>query len=375
MAIIYTKELPEDKLLMSFNNNILKFHSDNTIQALNCEVELGGLNQIVLYPTPDGKFTMNVKDYVNSIINSNRFIDDLDYNIPTIYDWTSRTLTSGAISLKINFIDTTNESDTIYPTFLSSYAQEMELNDQFNTKKLYLLHNGKFVNGQFDFPVYLKWFYGYPFDFTFYNNLNEVVISDSVAETPTFTKVTKQVNRYFISNGFDESDIAVLFEDGKTIKLETAGDKISYIKLSKVVPECYENKYYIKWINRFGGWNYWLFEYADITRNTKDLGDINNNFNNIQDTISRTIQIGKQSQDKLQLTSDVINEDEQTLLIDLLDSPKVMLFKGIPTQRSNFDDWTEVAIVQSNYPIKNAKNVLTEWKITIELPQRDNRSI
>lgn len=377
MAIIYTKELPEDRLLMSFNNNILKFHSDNTIQALNCEVTLGGLNPIVLYPTPDGKFTLNVKDYVNSIISSNYFIDDLDFDITTeyIYDWTDRTLTSGAISLTINFIDATSESDTIYPTFLSSYAQEMELNDQFDDKRLYLLHNCERVNFQLGSPVYLKWFVGYPFDFTFYNNLNAVTFKERFVATPTFTKTTKQVNRCFISDGTNESEIAVLFDDGNTIQVTSTDLASFYIKIEKEVVDCFENKHYLKWINRFGGWNYWLFEYADVSRNTKDLGNINNNFSNIENTISRNIQIGKQSQDRMQLTTDVINEQVQTLLIDLLDSPKVMLFKGTPTQPNNYNDWVEVAISQSNYPIKNAKNILTEWRLTIELPLRDNRTI
>jgi hypothetical protein len=376
MAIIYTKELSEDIILMSFNNNILRFHSDNTIQALSCEVTIGGLNQILLYPTPDGKFMLNVKDYINSIIDSKNFIDDLQIVALStyIYDWTARTLSNLAITLKINFVDTTSESDTIYPTFLSSYSQLFELNDKFNDKRIYLLHNCENINGQEIMPVFLKWFVGYPFDFTFYNNTNSVTIKDSLADLPAFTKATKQVNRCVVSNGFDTSEISVLF-DNKIIKLESSDETISYIKAVKEVVSCYDNKYYLKWINRFGGWNYWLFEDSKVVRNTKDLGEINNNFNNIEDTTSKNYQIGKESQDKISLTTNIIDIEEQRHLSDLLDSVKVMLFRGIPNNRNYSEDWIEVALSQGNYPIKNAKQQLTQWSLTIELPTRDTRTI
>ena len=128
-------------------------------------------------------------------------------------------------------------------------------------------------------------------------------------------------------------------------------------------------------MNDLGGFNYWLFPNGNRNRKTKDLGEINNDYSNFEDTISPTIQMGKTANDVIQVASDVLTEQENLLLSGILDSPKIYLFTGQPFAKAGVNDWMEVSISGSDYRISNAKQSQNKFNFTFELPQRNTITI
>ena len=59
----------------------------------------------------------------------------------------------------------------------------------------------------------------------------------------------------------------------------TSGTDVVYVNVTKI--DSKEGQY-VKWLNENGGWSYWLFNCIHKRDNkTKDLDDINNDFDNV----------------------------------------------------------------------------------------------
>mgnify|MGYP003397757308 FL=1 len=61
MAIVYKIDLPTDKILCAYNNNVIRFNSDSTETPISAVIEFNGLT-VTLYPNPTGFFYFNFKD-------------------------------------------------------------------------------------------------------------------------------------------------------------------------------------------------------------------------------------------------------------------------------------------------------------------------
>ena len=55
MAIIFSKDLPTNELLNSHNNNIVKFISNNQLEATKCGITVEGV-YFEITPNPNGVF-------------------------------------------------------------------------------------------------------------------------------------------------------------------------------------------------------------------------------------------------------------------------------------------------------------------------------
>jgi len=369
MAIIFNKTIPSDKLCLAYNNNILDFTTNNVLDVINCQVTINGTS-IVLYPHPNKRFYLNLKQYITSFLNVDNFKDDLDVDIITtsFYNWTDKIYLDTEIDIQINFVDLSNETATINSNWLSGYLQLKN--------RTPIVNNELFVlTPQKNNTAFLKIWKGYPIDFCLYNpNTSETIsfwyndIIEVLTSTNDFT-----ILRTILSDG-----LYMTFVDGAEDVYNLVIKSDDVIKFTyntiQTTPKC-DNGFYIKWINCFGGYSYWLFENWELNQNTKDLGEINNDYNNLEDTLSKSIQIGKTSQNRVNVTTDTINEQEQLLLSDLFDSPKIYWFIGLPTEINNFDDWTEISLVTSNIPLTSTKRNLNKFNLTFELPQNDTRTI
>jgi len=372
MAIVFTQDLSEQNILYSFNNNVIKYSVTGfTVDVAYSEIQIGTSPVIRIYPNPDGYFYFNFKDYINSLIYSKNFIDDLDIDMATneFYDWTSRILLTDSINIKAVNKKDNDQSITINPTFLSAYNQLTDYRKlvNFNKDNFYIL--SPFFDIA-DKKTTLKFWRGYPFDFSIYKGLvDEIDINGNVYELDNL------VSRFAITDGATNGSLDSILNIGHNelqILDNSIHNLIHTLELELIDFKCGN---YFKWINRYGGWNYYLFSDSNIDRSTKELGEINNDFDNLENTTSKTLQMGKTSFDKITVDTETLTKEESLIIEDLIDSPKIYYFVGEPNAVNNFDDWVEVSLATSNARLKTAKQDLSNLKLTFELPQRDTRTL
>jgi len=355
--IFFNKALTEGTIYHSLNNNIIEFYSTNPLTPIKSELLIGGIDYITIYPNANGLFWLNVKDYVNAQIQSNKFQDDLDIqpfsNSNYLFDWTSKIFLQLPITIKTIFEDLSFETATLNPKFLSSYTNEKTSLSE--SEDIILLNkNNKY-----------KYWVGYPFEIDFYKRADvfTLIKNDLTNDITTPSKIV----RLFFSDGILNTELQAYFPKFRINEKEVFIDVIE--------PQCYNNKIYIKYLNSLGGWNYYLFNNYNEQLTTKDLGELFNDYNNVEDTVSKTLQVGKTSISTLEVTTDAIEYEEALLLRDLLDSPKVYLFTGQPNTASNYNDWVEVAINNNSYSLYNSKLNKTIYNFKIELPTNTTRTL
>ena len=376
MAILFDKDLDYTRLLMAYNNNVIEFYSDSGIAPLKASIQIGILPPVIIYPQPNGKFFYNFKTLISSILNTDNFKDDTlpDFGTAFDYDWT-KVFNADGILITIQLSDSSTESITLSPKWLAGYFQDFTKWDAHYVDGARLLHN------QVNNVTYLKAWNGYPIDLPFYKPTGGdlAVVNNGTLTTVPFAY---EIGRLFLSDGTTDWSNPVQTTPFKiNIGLnDIVINDVIFLKLDVENP-CYDTDYltgspkvYIKWLNNFGGWSYWLFDKADIVRNFKDLGELDNDFSNREDTISKTLQIGKTSTDRMNITTDTIDRKYQCLLESLLESESVFLYRGTPFSPYNFNQWLEVSVNTTSVAVQKAKRLQNRFDLTIELPQRENRT-
>ena len=378
MAITFSKSISETNFLNAYNNNIVKFTSDaipggETI--VKASITIIGSLPLEITPIND-VFRYNFNEAIEVLINQNNFSDDI---LPTlllgdatshIYDDTANTFINPLVTFTITFSDDT--TDTINKTY--KWLKSVEQLEQ-NKTGVVTGGNGMYILSPFrqvTANTYdVTYFEGYPFDIallldnpgvtTFLNQTNALSFDFTLSST---------VNRVFFSDGrttITIDDHLPLVDGLNRLKI-TRGADIIFVNVTKI--PTIEGQY-IKFINQYGEWNYWLFNCQHRrNRKDKDLGDVNNDFNDVSETTSPFFNLGKTSQDTLTLISDALNQNEQDVLDGLLDSPKVYYFTGTRLSQVTDVSWLTVKKKSATSLITDYKDNLKNYKVQIELPQR-----
>lgn len=371
MAIVFTKSLATDKLLNAYNNNVVRFYQDDVDRtALKCIIEIDG-NELVLYPGPTGNFFYNLKDIITAIINTNNFADDLDLTTNDYFDWTNKVYKNTDIVFTIYLDDATNVTTTVDTHWLISYTQIDEFKRTsipFNTDifSVIPLHPQYDLN---EFKAKLYMWNGYPFDITIYSGAGNTNLNiRNTAEGFTALNIVDppKVLRYCFSDG---EELSSLCEIGNNdISIEYFFD----LNLQVIQPDC-KQQHYIKWMNRYGGWSYWLFDRGKKSKSIKNIGELNNDFNNVEDTVSPIVSMGKTAENSLSLEFTTSNVNENLILEDLFESNKIYLYTGVPGTAS-FNDFIEVGIKASSVVIQNIKRDNLKFDFDLELPKLTTRT-
>ena len=195
--------------------------------------------------------------------------------------------------------------------------------------------------------------------------------NQKVTFTKTYTSTTSQSAAQALAtadSGFNAEGQA--YANANAVPFVPVPEDINFF-VEKITSYC--NGTYLKWLNSFGGWSYWLFYKGNENLQTKELGVLNNDFNNLEDTVSPVISLGTESQNTISLLQEGITKDEMLLLRDLLDSVKVYMFTGIAFTQSSDKDWIEVIVKSGNFRLSNARERINNLSLTIELPMNVNR--
>lgn len=375
MAIVFTKDIATNKLLNAYNNNVVEFYqNDSARTALKCNIEFEG-NEFTIYPGPNGKFYYNFMGLVTSIINQKNFADDLEVDLGTSYVYASDVdfFLRTTIRFEIVLDDLTAVAALRKTNWFSSYTQ---IDEYVNTSISNLNPNEVMFltpSEKWNSPKkYVKQWKGYPFDISLYafdtvtfinlsNSSNCIISSDS------------RVKRLIFSNGSSSSDLnndLAIVNGLHEIIIE---DTTHSILMDFEQYNC-AGGHYLKWMNRYGGWNYWLFEKGKKASSVKSLGSINNDFSNVEDTTSPEVFIGKESNPNIKVQYSTLNINENILLLDLFESAKVYLYVG-EIGTASFNDFIEVNIKGGVLPMQDIKRDNLKLEFDIELPKRVTRTL
>lgn len=380
--IQFLQPLDTQKLRMAFNNDIIRFYSNNAIPALSCRIyDTFQKINVTLYPNPQGQFYFNFKPYVSALINTRNFNDTLQTNIMDyepdsfIYNFSQGTFTQRNITFEVYYENNTTESVSFVLSWLAGVQQPGSFHN-FRISDMLIL--SPFVKDSAN-KYYLKYWKGYPFDIPFYSNGINLKVKNETNLLSMDFNTLGYGERLVVSDGRTNvtlEDILPL-SDGHNNLVFMKGNQPSINDKYLILEKSDHTKgVYLKWLNTMGGYNYWLFENTySIDRSTKQLGEINTDFNNIDSTFGRTATLGKESQDTIKVVAELLNEDERAIVQGILDSPKIYLFTGRPYAQNDYNDWVEVTLKTGNARIKNARQPLTNFTFDLELPQRYTQTL
>ena len=384
MAIIYTTPIDNTKGLYAYNNNIVRFKSDSTSAPYKSTITIN-LEVIDLYPNPSGEFYFNLKDYASKIINTKNFSDDIDINldVTNAQSYTNENsngfYTDFSLDISVIFQDASEpDGDSIAIHLIAGAIQKQEFNDNqlpIIPNYFYILSK---VDNRTNNEAYLKYWKGYPFEISIFNLTNYAAyfgitnISNSNATSAIF-KLKNIITSLFVSDGLNDIETFVALQNGiNELRFKVAGiDQNCKLKLNKVDARC---GVYIKFLNSFGRYNYWLFNDQHFENLTSKYGlELNNNFENIEDSISPTLQSNKISSPSIKVEAKNIDEADNNILKGIFTSLKIYLFIGTPGQVNNNNDWIEVKLKTTSFVLKQPKKQLTTYQLEFELPEINNQ--
>lgn len=387
MALITSIDFPIGQTLFSYNNNVIIFTSDDQTKIpLFCDISINNTSfSTTIYPNPDNEFYYNFKEVFPSVVNDNSFQDFTDIrfdpsDITTyVYSEDANTYRELNITFSVTYEDSTVEN-------LNRQVNILRAVLDLENFKIYQIPNQLIdntvlttyaENGFVGFPRvgYAKYFEGYPFDFSFLSSESVTIKNLTNLDSVTLENLTK-VTRLGISDGRTDTtiDLFFLITDGENILLLETPEFQYQLKLIKE-NKCNEG-IYIKWLNNLGGWSYWLFN-SNHRRdlNASSLGVINNDFDNLQDTTSPYLSLGKESNNVIRCLTDNITSEENDLLKTVFESPKVYLFTGTPFAKNTYQDWMEVEVSNRNIITKQYKNVLNDFEVVLKLPKKNTMTL
>ena len=380
MAIVFLKQLDNTKVNLAYNNNLVKFYSSSSFTPVNATITIGS-NIVTLFPDPNGVFTYNFKDLITTILNVDNFKDDLNPDLDTsyVYDWTNKISLTDDIVIEVLLSNDSTETNTTNITWLSAFVQLRDWKRTYPANDL-LIGQARLLQkeNRTDLHEYhLNYWNGYPFDISVFNSDNiDIDIYNFTNGIGLTLADTFYINRLVFSDGRTDVSLEDLMplQDGfnNLIFFHSLGEY--NLLLNKITDHC-PNGIYLKWINSFGGWNYWLFNKGQEQLKTKELGALNNDFYNLEDTISPLVSLGKSSETLIKVREQRIKSYDKEILTDLLDSAKVYLFTGVPFSKNTFNDWIEVNLNAGSFVIENPRSDLYRLDLTIELPTNITRTL
>ncbi|MGL4346886.1 MAG: hypothetical protein ACRCR9_02225, partial [Chitinophagaceae bacterium] len=321
------------------------------------------------------------KSYISVLINTENFSDDLVTNLPItyLYDVSNGCYLEGNVNIKINFSNNTFDQTTINLHFIAGAEQLIN-----NKNNQILFANNTFsilsqVKDRTNNKNYLKYWDGYPFDFSFHtvSKTGDFSIQTLTAGVTTiFPRPLSNVTSLVISDG----DITTTLQS--TLPLTTGKNELAFkinnidqnvfLTIDRIDATC---GIYLKFLNQYGRWNYWLFDSkVIITRNTRYTQEMENDFYNLEDTISQVLQKGKESNDTLKIFYEQANAEEALILENLFDSPKIFLFTGVRYSKASINDWVEVTLKNTSFETKNKREVYSYF-LELQLPERYTQNI
>ena len=204
MAIQFIKDVSQEELLSSNNNNEVVFESDNALEAVSCLIDFGGV-AVTRRPDSTGQFSYDFMEIVSVLINENDYEDLIVPDVENSgYAYKDDTLFKQlTISYKISFSNGSTETASRTYSFTKSVRQIKNYQDTiFNilNDKISLLIPNKDNSKQ---VYYAPYFHGYPFDVPMYSNIDRTItVTSKTNNISTTIFLKKHKDRFLLYADF-----------------------------------------------------------------------------------------------------------------------------------------------------------------------------
>ena len=354
-------------VLPAYNDHYLIFSSD--IQDEYAIINVG-VSEFKIFPDLEGKYYFNIKKIVQTLINTNKFRDNLDVSTPNVWGFVDNSLYSKVtINISVHG-DNIQESTSKVYEFIKSVNQAGDDENTNNYAVLLPSEGGNSYN--------VSYWEGFPFDFTIKRPSKDDVItlynhnnnSTTPQLTPNATSSYRIILDKVFSNVMDDGFLPMLPITNR-IDIRKAGVVQSTVNIKRKNQDC---GVYLKWFNSQGGYSYFLFEqfFQDSTK-TK-LGDFigSNNFKGVyDDNTGPLILSGKEATRVLNVKTMADLEDINHLR-SLIMSPHVQMWSS--TEAYSQARWIDVTIDSKDFGHFN-KKYKNEIRCSIELPEINTQKI
>lgn len=362
MGVTITKE-PIGDLLSAYNNSVLEFGTDvgtpsrAIILVENFKFEV----------TPNKEvFFFDLKEIVKVLVNQDNFTDAIEVLNANNFLFPDGNLYK-EIEFSITVFKSSGSSETLTKTYKYIKSVKQIIRTEFAENDLI-----KVLSPSNDIVSSVSYFEGYPFDVSIFSNIARSITLTHKRTSATITlNLSKGVNRLFLSNGENdnlgfESNVPLVVGVNE-LELKVDASNILTLFVTKKEVEC---GVYLKWLNQNSGWSYWKFnEIFKESIKTKSLDEINSDYNNIENSVSRVTQTGKTAQKFLALLSGKLTENERLIVEQIFTSPKIFYYKNSELQPFRKVDWKEIKVTNSSKELRNTKNFNHEYNVDIELPE------
>ena len=122
------------------------------------------------------------------------------------------------------------------------------------------------------------------------------------------------------------------------------------------------NPFYVRWINRYGGWDYWMFSKRQtFEREIKNLQTFNPYISDYSIVDGTTVVIDKTVESKLTIGAEGLTATEWNLLSFIADSVLVQWYN------EDSRSWIEIIVEKTKLEMQT-DNALHGMEFTIQLP-------
>lgn len=390
LPISFKKQLSSVELLYSYNNNVVEFSSSNfsgVTPAVKCEVTLGtggsfrtatpSGDAYVVTPDNTGLFHFNFKEAFIKLLNQNNF-EDLNILNVIIANTSSLIIEDSEnayISIPVTYkiFGKNGDTDTITKTY--QVIKGVENIKNFTQRKINTSTYNFFWLSPFeetaDKNIKVTYFVGYPFEVGYFAKLDGSHFVTNGANN-VLVPFKKSVGKFVISDGLTTLGSFLPLVEGVNPLVVSSTPNIT-LEVTQKSGLCGE---YVKWINKYGQWNYWLFNQKSkaelLTENEKPLF---NDFLDLDDNISPVLEVGKKAMEVLTVHSGAVTLDEMLFLKGLFESPKVYLFITSPGEEMTDESFIEVRVKGQKTITKQYKGDTFNVLAKIELPIRNTMKL
>lgn len=345
----------------AFNDTYIIYSS--TLADTRSTVDVGG-RQFQIFPDTSGTYYFNVKKIVQSIINTNKFVDNLDVSEEGVWGFNDSSLFT-TISFTIS-VHSDDASEQVIRTYKFNKAVYQPGDEENTNDYAILTPSDKLTNN-----YYITYFEGYPFDIALKNVTagDQLSLKNNNSQdiSPTLVPASNGAYRIVIDKGtsnMTSTGFLPMLDIVNRIDIRESGDVKATLNLKKVNNTC---GVYLKWFNSEGNYSYWLFEpyYRDTVKTSDGYFIGTNNFNLIYgNTSGDLITSGKQGTRSMNLRTKV-DKNEIKQLRSIFTSPRVQLWSSQDPYVEG--RWIDVSLDSSSFNITNKKEV-QPISLTIELP-------
>lgn len=388
--IQFLKSLPTDKILWAFNNNTLKYKDPIVHNAEWSDIDCG-LFSVRLYPDPDQNFTFNFVEYLRKVIVTNNFEDNQNFNITQainslVYNGTPQTYLELTATITVSNTDGNGDAYELPLKFMAGVLQieDFKRGETPQDGLFFLMPQKEFAKTHYK----LNYWPGYPLDISVYAKSPGVLSAFNLTNSVGANLILyNRVNRIAFCDGNHDETIEdhLPLSFGHNIvrfsKHQLPHPDSLFIDIEKHRSRC---GVYVKYRNQFGGWSYWLFhQNHNRSRNVKDGDELENDWNDIEQTNSPTIQSGPESsQDTLKCLAKGLSVDDVRQLEYILESPKIYWWTGErfsigssgfytrTSQSAPAGRWIEIKCSTKKIDIRQPKRNRYSFTLDFALPAR-----